>query len=305
MCRVGKLRAMSLTCSLLGHDFGDPEVEREREERGSEVVTSVREVSVCERCGKQRVISENTEVTSVLSPEEVERDADAEDVDAEGEADTTETDGDDGEEPVHPRVDAPIEDDPDGTGEDDDAVILTDDLSEREYGEWPAEPGQNYRPWDPDSLTDPDDDESEPTVAEVVGADDAGSATGGESEGRADVADAGADDPDSDTDRARPGSDDGGAATERGPRIDDANPDTGDADVADDGAEVIDADPDADAGEPLSAAADASHGAASEDAETYRCPDCGYTTAAADTSLCAGDSCPVCHEGYLAAERNH
>jgi len=256
---------MSLTCSLLGHDFGDPEVEREREERGTEVVTSVREVSICQRCSKQRVISENTEVTSVLSPEDVEAEVDpgAESED-EGESETdapsaTEAESEAGndEEPLHPNVDDPIDDGPVGDPEEeDDAVILTDDLSEREYGEWPAEPGQDYRPWDPDNLTESDDDESEPTVAEVVG--EAGSANA--ESGR---------DPD-------------------------------DAGAEGDGTEVVDTG----AGESLSDA-DAPPDPPSEGAETYRCRECGYAVAAADTSLRAGDSCPACHEGYLTAERNH
>jgi hypothetical protein len=56
---------MVLRCSLLGHDFGEPEVEREREERGSEVVVTVQEYEECARCGEKHVISENTEVTSL------------------------------------------------------------------------------------------------------------------------------------------------------------------------------------------------------------------------------------------------
>ena len=56
---------MGLRCSLIGHDFGEPDVEREREERGSEVVVTVREYEECSRCGKRHVISESTEVTSL------------------------------------------------------------------------------------------------------------------------------------------------------------------------------------------------------------------------------------------------
>ncbi|TMT87726.1 hypothetical protein E2L06_14455 [Haloterrigena sp. H1] len=56
---------MVLRCSLLGHDFGDTEVEREREERGSEVVVTVQEFEECSRCGERNVISENTEVTTL------------------------------------------------------------------------------------------------------------------------------------------------------------------------------------------------------------------------------------------------
>ena len=55
---------MGLRC-LLGHDFDEPEVEREREEDGNEVVTTVREVKTCARCGETQVVSENTEVTTM------------------------------------------------------------------------------------------------------------------------------------------------------------------------------------------------------------------------------------------------
>lgn len=54
---------MSLRCSLLGHEYGESEIERDREERGDEVVLSVTELERCVRCGNARIISENTEVT--------------------------------------------------------------------------------------------------------------------------------------------------------------------------------------------------------------------------------------------------
>ncbi|WP_424007777.1 DUF7093 family protein [Haloferax denitrificans] len=62
---------MGLTCRLLGHSYGDAETEREREERGDEVVVSIREIQVCSRCGNEQVISENKEVTAIRTPEEV------------------------------------------------------------------------------------------------------------------------------------------------------------------------------------------------------------------------------------------
>src|SRR6056297_1802016 len=55
---------MGLRC-LLSHDFGEAELEREREEQGNEVVITVNEVKTCTRCGERRVVSENTEVTSI------------------------------------------------------------------------------------------------------------------------------------------------------------------------------------------------------------------------------------------------
>jgi hypothetical protein len=62
---------MGLRC-LLGHDYGDPELERDRDEQGEEVVVTIREVATCTRCGAERVVSENKEVTSIASPSEIE-----------------------------------------------------------------------------------------------------------------------------------------------------------------------------------------------------------------------------------------
>lgn len=67
---------MGLKCSILGHSYDPAGVEREREQRGSEVVTVVRELEECSDCGAQRVVSENTEVTAVVDAEEVGVEAD-------------------------------------------------------------------------------------------------------------------------------------------------------------------------------------------------------------------------------------
>ncbi|ELZ05069.1 DUF7093 family protein [Natrialba aegyptia] len=66
---------MVLRCSLLGHDYGESGVDREREERGSEVVVTVQEYEECVRCGDRHVISENTEVTSLSAARAAEPDA--------------------------------------------------------------------------------------------------------------------------------------------------------------------------------------------------------------------------------------
>lgn len=55
---------MGLRC-LLGHDFGEPETERQRNEEGNEVVVTVREVKTCQTCGETRVVSENKEIKSI------------------------------------------------------------------------------------------------------------------------------------------------------------------------------------------------------------------------------------------------
>ncbi|MXV61343.1 hypothetical protein GS429_04545 [Natronorubrum sp. JWXQ-INN-674] len=78
---------MVLRCSLLGHDYGESEVEREREERGSEVVLTVQEYEECVRCGDRNVISENTEVTSLSA----ETDGDSLPNESDPEPDTTDT----------------------------------------------------------------------------------------------------------------------------------------------------------------------------------------------------------------------
>ncbi|WP_435183146.1 DUF7093 family protein [Halobellus sp. EA9] len=68
---------MGLKCRLLGHTYGEPEVERNREEQGDEVVVTIREIQACERCGDEQVVSQNKEVTAIRSPEEVGLDGDA------------------------------------------------------------------------------------------------------------------------------------------------------------------------------------------------------------------------------------
>ena len=113
---------MGLRC-LLGHDFGEPEVEREREEEGNEMVATIREVKTCQRCGERQVVSENKEVTSIRSAEEVGIDEDESDP-----------------EPTHPAVDADDADEafePPADADEDDGVILDEEPPERDPGEWP------------------------------------------------------------------------------------------------------------------------------------------------------------------------
>ncbi|MFB6096490.1 MAG: hypothetical protein ABEJ74_03790 [Haloferacaceae archaeon] len=168
---------MGLRC-LLGHDFGDVEVEREREEDGNEMVVTIREVETCARCGTERVVSENKEVTSIMTPEEAGLDEGADD-DAEA------------EEPTHPAVDdAEAAFEP--TEDADDAVILEDDESEpeREPGQWPdAERPQSSSTPMQDEAGGPNAEEG--SADEAPGAPTAGTAgddeavdLGAESDGR-------------------------------------------------------------------------------------------------------------------------
>ena len=64
---------MGLKCSLLGHQYGDTEVRTDREQDGTEIVETTREVRLCERCGRRLVVSETTEVKTVETPREPDR----------------------------------------------------------------------------------------------------------------------------------------------------------------------------------------------------------------------------------------
>jgi hypothetical protein len=64
---------MSLKCSLLGHRYGDTAVRRNREQDGTELVETVREVRTCARCGTELVVSETTEVKTVQTPADADR----------------------------------------------------------------------------------------------------------------------------------------------------------------------------------------------------------------------------------------
>lgn len=126
---------MGLRCSLLGHSFGEATVQREREERGNEVVTVVREIEACKRCGRERVVSENKEVTSVVEPEEVGLD--------EGEVQGAGSFNEDEFEPP----DSP---------EEEDAEIIEETPGDREPGEWPEEPGGRADPVAEGAAPDPE-----------------------------------------------------------------------------------------------------------------------------------------------------
>lgn len=121
---------MGLRCSLLGHDFGDFQVDHEREEQGDEVVLTVKEYEKCQRCGIRNVISENTEVTHRRSDDSAD-DTSTPDVDS--------TDTENEPSPTDPpKVDAgeAVADTP--PSDEDGAEILEDDDVERQSRQWPT-----------------------------------------------------------------------------------------------------------------------------------------------------------------------
>lgn len=141
---------MGVKCSLLGHDYGEADVERERAEDGDEVVRTARRIERCHNCGHERTVSENTEVTSLEAAAGVVREPDGTVVAAtENESDTAgEADGGvtiedpagetDTAEPPTAESELGKIDEVDGTdgGIDEMPRAGTD----RDPGEWPSEP---------------------------------------------------------------------------------------------------------------------------------------------------------------------
>ena len=302
---------MGLRC-LLGHEYANREVEREREERGDEVVVTYRTVETCDRCGERRIVSENKEVRPVqgprdetmatglgsdgVTPDRGEDNAAAEDdtpnvVDAPDEGDPDPTVGESEPEPesepeLEPKpepavTDADADADPeldDETGSVDDAIILDADdddepSEDRGHGEWPDADGSDREPEPSTSdSTAPDATDG----ATVVGSGDDWPEPEGEDEGF--------DAEPSDVDP--PAATVGGATTPEDDRGGGATNGTASASstdkqfVAADEVEPIDDDRD---------------GVATE----FFCSNCGYARAAGGSSMRAGDICPECHECYI------
>lgn len=158
---------MGLRC-LLGHDFDEPEVEREREEEGNEMVVTIREVKTCRQCGERQIISENKEVTAIRSAAEVGLDDadDADEAEPDSEAETT---------PTHPAVDEDGADDgafePPADADEDDGVILDEEPPGREPGEWPDSGGERATA-DADADADADAGEAGGLGADEVATED-------------------------------------------------------------------------------------------------------------------------------------
>jgi hypothetical protein len=256
---------MSFKCSVFGHRYGDPEVQREREEQGSEVVITIEEIETCKRCGETRVVSENKEVTTLETPSDIVGDdlADEDDGETDTPASAGETTGDQPAEMPDPPAggdDAELIDEAEAGGVDPPGGSTT------HAGEATADAGGRQT------------DAGEP-------------ATGAPAEGAVDDST-----PDSDQDDAVILEEDADADEDREPG---AWPDEGDSD--DDGVEewapstdselrpVEEEQPDV---EPTSSAVTVPEG-------IFHCPECGFRTDVESSSLRAGDFCPECHRGSL------
>jgi hypothetical protein len=188
---------MGLKCSIFGCDYGETEVEREREEDGDEVIVTIRETETCKRCGDVHLVSENKEVTTMETAADIVADDLGAEPNSQAGADAGGSDG--GQDTsADPAPDATIPDaetekavklsDSDAVDttdapspEDDDAVILDDDEDEpadstewpaepedeqsgaREPGEWPAEP-ENGDEWEQPTETESTIDQDGPEI---------------------------------------------------------------------------------------------------------------------------------------------
>ncbi|MFC4439542.1 MULTISPECIES: DUF7093 family protein [Natrialbaceae] len=299
---------MVLRCSLLGHDYGDTDVEREREERGSEVVVTVREYEECARCGERHVISENTEVRSISTetgvdprPDEPEPTPAREPASEPDGTDATFIDADETEpgaaaggaspaEVETPTADTPADDieiptDENGDPVTDDGEILEDDgttTRDREHGEWPDSDDVGPPVEAERGPTDWPDDESEP-----IEDDDSELIDGSEPiDDDAVLLDTGT-------------TDDAATAieTEPAPEAAAGGPPS---------AEETSADPGSGIERAGSAPTPGSEGGTRADdgsSELY-CPRCEFAAGSDRSSLRTGDICPDCRKGYL-SERGY
>ncbi|WP_299331119.1 DUF7093 family protein [Haloplanus sp.] len=316
---------MGLRC-LLGHEYANREVERDREERGDEVVVTYRTVETCDRCGERRIVSENKEVRSVQRP-----------------GDETMATG------LGNGVTPDPDPDPGGGG------VPADTDTDEVTGDGPVggEPGVAPEPEpepEPESdlaRSDPSEPEREPEPEPIGSGNDGANGPAeniddgiildndGPNENRGHGEWPDADDPvgeEAETEaeaEPAPGGPSGSDATD-GATVVDGSDDWPDPERTDEGfnARASDADPSAaSVGSATAHGGDghggvATNGAASPTATTdkrfvaadgverigddddgavteFVCPNCGYTRATGGSSMRAGDICPECHKGYI------
>lgn len=274
---------MGLRCSLLGHDYGEPDVEREREERGNEVVITIRELETCTRCGAESVVSENTEVRpigpppSTTEPDE-EPDAspaDAGDVAAGPPDDSVEDAGG----AASADVGAPAADLDAPPADADDGVILDDEEDEqvegeRAPGEWPSAADTRLEEGEVPTGAEGDADATAAATDESTWPDE-----GEQPDGDAAV----------DADGTFAGDEAANGATRTGEGA--ANEEAGD------GAEIVEFGPGDATGIARAESADVG-GETSASAELV-CPVCDFEETSIGASHRAGDICPECRKGYL------
>ncbi|WP_256685152.1 DUF7093 family protein [Halococcus qingdaonensis] len=284
---------MGVKCSLLGHDYGESEIERERDEEGDEVVRTAKRVERCRQCGRTRTISENTEVTTLEAAAGVVRKPDGTVVAATDEAAITdEIDGDvviespAGERPVEG---ATAVEDPTATGEfvsNDESTANDESTSVEPLGATGIGSETSHSSEIIESVTSSETDDDRVVEDESTGSVDIDrighdrkpqrpTRAPGEWPTDPDEDGATADDTDDAGSLA-----DGGAAVASWPETDEPEA------VADDEAE----------------ATTRGKRQSRRPGDTLSCGSCRFTNLVADSPLRAGDICPDCGSGYLAWE---
>lgn len=296
---------MVIRCSLLGHDYGESEVEREREERGSEVVVTLREIQECERCGSTTVVSENKEVTSLEPPEPEPDPAGTGSVSgvADGLAERNAADrpgtavGDEAAERAGTEFvdDDGFEDAMPQDPETDDGVILDEDdadeePAERQYGQWP-EPEER-----PAAADEGESGGEGPRAWPEVDGEDEGFDAGTVDDEVASVSFSGGLTPEAAEETATDDDaefieavDSDAQFSAQTPTDDELAGEGGHAHPADSPSGITSAP--STPGEP-----------SSDDPGVFVCPRCDFVRDAAGSSLRAGDICPDCRRGYLAEQ---
>lgn len=272
---------MAMRCSLLGHDFGDAEMSREREEQGDEVVVTVVEYEACDRCGSRNVLSETTEVRPIAG-EDVTAD------DPPG-VETVGTDGSPGSD-TEDRTRTPSEpDDPADEGSfefvepADGAVDGVSALDEPGDLSTPADASGETRGASEGSERADSGDEADVTEdAEILEEDEPTRERGVWPEAN-------------DVERADDGSSDA-------PDVEDTITPTDDAEILDAPSTSVE-DSVTDSATGIASAGVApvpGEAAATEDAVTeFYCPQCSFAVGGNSGSLRPGDICPECKRGYL------
>jgi len=271
---------MGLKCSVLGHAYGETTVERDREEQGSEVVITIREIETCDRCGTERVVSENKEVTSIETPD----DGPVGDADASGDDAATTTDADETDD-ASQGEDAPAAGEELSasdivSGESDESVESDDEDDEDDT---PAPAGS-----EPDTGAEILDAESaEPVDDEVVDEELA--------DPTVDTADDGSGENDEPDDAVILDEDDGeDVPADRQPGEWPEEPNQNDDEWKPDTIGTTDEDEDEEQ-------ATESTTLTVPDGQ-FRCPECDFSTLVESSSLRRGDFCPECHRGTLVHE---
>ncbi|MFB6070959.1 MAG: hypothetical protein ABEJ76_08030 [Halanaeroarchaeum sp.] len=295
---------MGLRCSLLGHDFGDTVVEREREERGAEVVVTERELRECRRCDAESVVSENTEVRR-LRPEETDDGADDEEA-----GDLVE----EAEPATEPHDDAVIMENEEPPGE------LVPEAPDDGAGADPSSDATGVGDPHPEGPTT----ESAPDGTTTESAPDGTTAESAQDDADRATGDAGPATTGTDGRTESDGTVDGGAGQAESGPPDAATttwPDVGQEETPGGAADGERDDSDFEfyeraAGEDRTGEAEPGTGSgiasrgpiestgSLDDVEgVLVCPACQFEVPLARSSLRAGDICPECHAGYLAEER--